>query len=136
MAARKGSDFALQKGSDPYTDIGGFRTKSLTINSETVDVTSEDDTNRWRQLLAAAGVKNMSLTGSGVVKDTAAQQAVVTDVIAQTVDAYLITAPGIGTFAGTFQIASFESSGEYNGEQQFSITIESGGDITYTAEGV
>lgn len=137
MAAKKGSDFTLEKGAaSPYTAIGGFRTKTLTINSETVDVTSEDDTNRWRQLLAASGVKNMSLSGSGVVKDTAAQQALVTDAVAQTVDSYLVTAPGIGTFAGTFQLTSFESSGEYNGEQQFSITLESGGDITYAAEGV
>ena len=137
MAAKAGSAFTLQKGSgSPYTDIGGFRTKEISINSELVDVTTEDDTNRFRQLLASSGILTITFTGSGRVKDTAAQQALITDIIAQTVDAYLITVPGIGTFAGNFQISGAQSSGEHNDAMDFSITLESGGDITFTAEGV
>lgn len=133
----KGGSFLLQKGSgSPYTDIGGFRSQSISLNSETVDVTSVDNTNRFRELLAAAGIKTVSFTGSGVVNDTAAQQALVTDLLAQTVDAYLVTIPGLGTFAGNFQISAFEPAGDYNAEGTFSVTLESGGDITFTAEGV
>lgn len=130
-AAKKGADFLLQKGA---TTIGGFRSRGFSINSETVDVTTADDTNRWRQLLAATGIKSMSITGGGVIKDTAAQQALATDVIAQTVDTYTLTVPGLGAFVGGFQIASFNGAGEYNGEATFEMTLESGGDITFTAE--
>lgn len=133
-AAKKGSAILIQKGTGSPTTIGGIRTKQFTINSETVDVTTADDTNRWRQLLAATGIKNMSVTGSGVIKDTAAQQQCVTDAIAQTVDDYTLTVPGIGTFVGAFQLSQFQMAGEYNGEATFDISLESGGDITFTAE--
>lgn len=131
-AAKKGSAFLLQKGA---TTIGGFRTRSLAFNSEIVDVTSADDTNRFRQLLAAAGIKTLAISGSGIIKDTAAQQALATDINAQTVDTYTITVPGIGTFAGPFQLNKLDFAGTYNGEATFDIGLESGGDITITLEG-
>lgn len=130
--AQKGGSILVQKGA---TTIGGFRTTSFAINSETVDVTTVDATNRWRQLLGAASIKSMSISGSGVVKDTAAQQAMVTDVIAQTLDTYTLTMPGIGAFTGSYQLTAFSGAGEYNGEVTFDITLESAGDITFTAEG-
>lgn len=131
-AAQKGASFILAKGA---TAIGGFRTRSLAINSEIVDVTTADDTSRYRQLLAATGIKSLTFTGSGIIKDTAAQQALATDVLAQTADTYTVTVPGFGTFSGLFQISSLTMAGEYNGEATFDITIESAGDNTFTAEG-
>lgn len=132
--AMKGSALILKKGtSSAGTAIGGFRTTSFTINSETVDVTTADNTNRWRELLAAAGVKNMSISMSGVLADTAPHDQLIDDVIAQTVDAYGLVVGDLGTFDGNFQLTQFEASGEYNGEQTYAITLESGGDITYAA---
>ena len=134
--AQKGAAILIQKGSGGgVVTLGGIRTKTFTINSETVDVTTADDSNRWRQLLAATGIKNMAVSGTGIVKDTAAQQQAVTDVIAQTVDTYTLTVPGIGTFVGAFQISQFQLDGAYNGEATYQISLESGGDITFTAEG-
>lgn len=135
-AAQKGAAILIQKGSGgSVVTLGGIRTKTFTINSETVDVTTADDSNRWRQLLAATGIKTMQVSGGGVIKDTAAQQQAITDVIAQTVDTYTLTVPGVGTFVGAFQLSQFEIAGEYSGEASFTVTLESGGDITFTAEG-
>lgn len=131
-AAKKGSAFLLQKGA---TTIGGFRQRSLSIKTDTVDVTTADDTNRYRQLLAAAAIKSLSFTGDGVLKDTAAQQALITDILAQTLDTYTVTIPGVGTFAGNWTISGVDMSGAYNAEGTFTITIESAADITFTAEG-
>lgn len=130
-AAQKASAVLIQKGA---TTIGGIKTKSITIDSEIVDVTTADDVNRWRQLLGATGVKKMAISGSGVVKDTAAQQAMTTDVIAQTLDTYTFTVPGIGTFSGLFQLNQFQVSGPFNAEADFTASWESAGDITFTAE--
>jgi TP901-1 family phage major tail protein len=136
-AAQKGAAILIQKGSGGgVVTLGGIRSKTFTLNSETVDVTTADDSNRYRQLLAATGIKNMAVSGDGVVKDTAAQQQAVTDCLAQTVDTYTLTVPGIGVFVGTFQITQFQiGSATYNGEIPYSISLESGGDITFTAEG-
>lgn len=130
-AAKKGSAFILAKGA---TTIGGFRTHSMSIKTDIVDVTTADDSNRWRQLLAAAAIKSLSASGSLVVKDTAAQQAMATDIIAQTSDTYTITIPGIGTFSGAMTITQLDFEGGYAGEVTCSVTIESAGDITFTAE--
>lgn len=134
--AQKGAAILIQKGSGGgVVTIGGIRTKTFTLNSETVDVTTADDSNRWRQLLAATGIKNMAVSGSGIIKDTAAQQQSVTDFAAQTVDTYTLTVPGIGTFVGGFQISQLQIGGAYNGESTLDISMESGADITFTAEG-
>ena len=132
--AMKGSALVLKKGTAAAgTVIGGMRTVSFSINSETVDVTTADNTNRWRELLAAAGVKSMSVTMAGVLADTAPHDQLIDDAIAQTTDAYGIDVDTLGTFDGNWQLANFEAAGEYNGEQTFSITLESAGDITYAA---
>lgn len=131
-AAQKASAILIQKGA---TTIGGIRTKDFTINSGMVDVTTADDTNRWRQLLAATEIKHISVSGSGVLKDTAAQQALATDIIAQTTDTYTLTVPGVGTFVGLFTLTQFKMGGAFNQEATFDIALESAGDITFTAEG-
>lgn len=130
-AAQKGMSILLQKGA---TTIGGFRTRSFSINAEIVDVSTADDTNRYRQLLAAAGFKSISFSGDGVVKDTAAQQAMITDILAQTNDTYTLTWPGIGTLVGLFTISKFDAAGPQNGEATFTVSLESAGDIVFTAE--
>jgi TP901-1 family phage major tail protein len=130
----KGSAVVLKKGtSSGGTAIAAGRTISLSINAETVDVTSADDTNRWRQLLAAAGTKSMSISFSGVLKDVASHDQVIDDIVAQTNDAYGVVVSTLGTFDGNFTVTQFEASGEYNGEAQFTFTLESAGDITYAA---
>jgi len=131
-AAQKGASFILKKGA---TTIGGFRTHSLSIKTDTVDVTTADDTNRWRQLLAATAIKTLSASGSLVVKDTAAQQALSTDIIAQTLDTYTVTIPGVGDYTGLMTVTQLDFTGDYNGEVTCTVSLESGGDITFTAEG-
>jgi predicted secreted protein len=37
------------------------------------------------------------------------------------------------TIDGSFKITSYERSGEFNGEETYSITLESSGQITFTA---
>lgn len=129
----KGSALLLKKGAvaSSAVTIGGFRTTSFTINSETVDITSADSSNRWRKLLAAAGVKSMSISMSGILKDDNAHEALINDVIAQTVDDYRLSVGTLGTITGKFQLTQFEGAGEYNGEETYSITLESGDDVSF-----
>ena len=54
--------------------VAGLRTRQITLNAETVDVTNADSTGRWRELLAGAGVRSAALSGSGVFKDEATSE--------------------------------------------------------------
>lgn len=137
MAKYKGRELRIKvrtsTGPDVFAVVGGIRTESMTINSETVDVTDKDG-NGWRELLEGAGITSMSLKGSGVVSDNA----IFTDkiMVAKMADThlYLKIESGLGdVWVGNFAIPSVERSGEYNKEENFSITLESAGTITYTA---
>ena len=137
MSKYKGRELRIKvrtsTGPDVFAVVGGIRTESMTINSETVDVTDKDG-NGWRELLEGAGITSMSLKGSGVVSDNA----VFTDhiMVAKMENTHLVLKieSGLGdVWQGTFAIPSVERSGEYNKEENFSITLESAGTITYTA---
>lgn len=119
-------------GAGAFTTIAGARTKSLSINSEQVDVTTSDSTNQWRELLAAAGVKSMSISLQGIFEDDAAFGLVITSTLNATNDDYQFLYPGLGTFEGSFQIASGDLGGEYNAAANYSFSLESAAEITFT----
>lgn len=137
MAKFKGREFRVSvrtsTGPDVYAVIGGIRTESVTINSETVDVTDKDGSG-WRELLEGAGITSMSIKGSGVVSDNV----VFTDhiMVAKMANTHktIKLESGLGdVFTGVFAIPSVERAGEYNKEETFSISLESAGVVTYTA---
>jgi len=132
MAAQKGKEILIKRyNGTTYDTVGGLRSKSFTLNKETVDITDSDSSSQWRELLAGAGVKSLSVSGSGVFKDSTAEGLVRSDFFADTLSTYQLVVPGLGTFSGTFDIPSIEYSGEYNAEAQFSLTLESAGAITF-----
>jgi len=137
MSKYKGRELRIKvrtsTGPDVFAVVGGIRTESMTINSETVDVTDKDG-NGWRELLEGAGITSMSLKGSGVVSDdTVFTDHIMAAVMANT-HVVLKIESGLGdVWQGTFAVPSAERAGEYNKEETFSITLESAGTITYTA---
>lgn len=136
MAAQKGREFLVKAGdgatSEAFTTVASFRSNSITINDEIVDVTNKDS-NGWRVLLANAGTKSATISGSGVFTDSATQIAEQAKLLAGTINNYELYFENGDKLAGAFQISSLEYAGDYNNEQTFSITYESSGAITYTA---
>ena len=131
-----GKDFIVKRGNadgppETFTTVAAMRSTSMTLNGETVDVTTKDDM-PWRQLLAGAGVKTMSLSLGGMSTDSATLENLKQDFFDDVHSNYQLI-NGLGeTFAGKFQIASIEESGEYNGAVQFTISLESADEITFT----
>ena len=133
MAAQRGGALLLKIDvSGTMTTIGGLRSTSITLNDEAVDITSKDD-GQTRKLLAQAGTMSLSVSGSGVFTDSTAETTLRTAFNASSFSSYNIIIPHLGTYAGTFMIASLEYAGEYNGEVTYSITLESSGSISFSA---
>ena len=145
MAAQKGLDVLMKIDiSGTKTTIGGLRSTSITLNDESVDITNKDSLGS-RTLLAGAGVNSLSVSGSGVFTDSAAEVAVRTAFQAQqntsdgssgqtaAFESFQFIIPNLGTYTGNFQITSLEFSGEYNGEATYSMSFESAGYITFAA---
>ena len=136
MAAQKGSDILIKVDSDgigTFVTVGGMRSKSISFNAETVDVSDSDSTNKWRELLAGAGLKSATITGSGVFKDSAGEEDVRGYFFSQTIVDYQFIVPDFGTIEGAMQTSSIDYAGEHNGEATYSMTFESAGELTWTA---
>jgi TP901-1 family phage major tail protein len=137
MAAQKGSSLLIKIGDgaspEVFTALAGLRTKTLTINAEQVDVTNSDSVNKWRELLAGAGIKSMSASGAGVFTDQTVDGTVRTEMFAQVIKNYQIVVPGFGTFEGLFQMTQLQYAGEHNAEVTWDISLESAGEIAFEA---
>ncbi len=136
MAAQKGKDLLLRvdsTGTGSFTTIAGLRSRSISFNAETVDVTNADSAGEWRELLAGAGVKSARIAGAGIFKDAASDATIRAYVFDGTIREWQVVIPDFGTVEGLFQIASFELSGRHDGEVAFEMTLESAGQLTFTA---
>tara|TARA_Y100000289_G_scaffold53764_1_gene55881 strand:- start:46 stop:450 length:405 start_codon:yes stop_codon:yes gene_type:complete len=133
MAAQRGKALLLKIDvSGTMTTVGGMRSTSMTLNDEAVDI-SNKDSGSFRELLPAGGIQSMTITASGVFTDSTAEQTLRSAYGTSTFKSYNVIVPDLGTYAGTFMIASLEYGGEYNGEATYSVTLESSGSITFTA---
>ena len=133
MAAQKGSAVLIKIDiSGTPTTIGGLRSSSITLNEEMVDVTTKDSLNN-RTLIPAAGVKSMSISGSGVFTDAASEGTMRTNFGGAALQTLSFVIPDLGTYAGAFLCTSLEYAGEYNGEATYSMSFESSGAVTFAA---
>ena len=134
MTAQKGKDLLVKIADGAgYTTVAGLRTRRLSFNAETVDVTDAESANRWRELLDGAGVKRASVSGQGLFKDAATDELMRQTFFDGTVVNYQIVIPAFGTMQGPFQITTLEFAGEHNGEVTYTMTLESAGELTFTA---
>jgi TP901-1 family phage major tail protein len=134
MVAQKGKDLLLKiQNGTAFETVAGLRSKRLSFNAETVDITDAESAGRWRELLGGAGAQRASISGSGVFKDLASDNLVRTSFFASTIVNWQVIVPDFGTIAGLFQVTSLEYFGQYNGEILFDIALESAGAVTFTA---
>lgn len=136
MSAQKGKDLLLKADSDglgTFTTVAGLRSRSIAFNSEIVDVTHAESAGQWRELLASAGAKHARVAGAGIFKDAASDALIRDYVFNGTIRAWQVVIPDFGTVEGPFQIVAFELIGRHDGEVSFDLSLESAGELTFTA---
>lgn len=136
MPAQRGKDLLLkvdETGAGGFVTVAGLRTRRLQFASATVDASDADSPERWRELLAGAGLKRASLSGSGIFRDAASDGLVRGLFFADLVRDWQVILPGLGTLAGPFQIVGLDYAGDHDGEVTFEIALESAGLLTFTA---
>ena len=140
MAAGKGSSFLLKDNSTgtPAT-MGGLRSTSMTINGEAVDITTKDSNafitsgnDKARDLLQGGGVRSMSITASGVFTDSSTENLLRGFAFDGAIQNYDLVFSDGSKISGAFLVTSYERAGEFNGEETYSVTLESSNTITYT----
>ena len=134
MAAQKGKDLLVKiHDGTGFVTVAGLRTRRLSFNAETVDITHAESAGRWRELLEGAGVKRASIAGRGLFKDEATDALMRQTFFDGAVKNFQIVIPDFGTVTGAFQITSLEFAGEHNGEVTYEMALESAGALTFAA---
>ena len=132
MSAEKGSAFLLKVGNGDtppdYATVAGMRTTQLSVNGEGVNVTSKDS-GGWRELLSGAGVRSVSVAGSGIFTGSAAEAQLKTNALAGLIDDYELSFESGETLRGRFLITRLDYAGDHNGERTYALNLESSGEV-------
>ena len=135
MTTYCGSDFLIQMQDEPtageWETIAELQGSSASINNTQVD-TSSKDTNLWRRL-SACGIKSMTLNGDGIANDDNTYIQLKANAHGNTIAVYRLINGYGDTWQGSFQISSLEMTGNNGEAETFSLTLESAGEITFTA---
>lgn len=136
MAVQNGKDLLVKidiNGSQQFETIAGLRASRISFNAETVDVTSLESAGGWRELLAGAGVRSASISGSGVFRDANTDERARQIFFDGEVPAFQVIIPDFGVVQGPFQITAIEYAGSHNGEATYELTLASAGALSFTA---
>lgn len=130
MTAEKGSAFLLKigDGGSPvsFATVAGLRTTQLSINGEMVAITSKDS-GGWRELLSGAGVRSVSVSGAGIFTGSAAETRLKGNALSGAIDDYRLSFEGGETLTGRFLVTRLDYAGDYNGERNYTLSLESSG---------
>ena len=96
-------------------------------------MTHSESAGRWRELLAGAGVRRASIGGAGVFKDQASDAMLRQVFFDGAIRAWQVVIPDFGTLEGPFQLSTLEYRGDHAGEVTFDLSLESAGQLTFTA---
>ena len=116
-----------------FTTIGGLKARTIAFSAKSIDGTSSDSPGAWRELLPNAGLKEASISGSGIFKDLPSDEMVRASFFNQDARVWRIIIPSFGQLEGLFLISALEYGGNYDGEAVFSMTLISAGQIGFTA---
>jgi len=134
MAKQKGSDMLLKldtTGSGNYVTVGGIQTNRFSIRKGEAEVTNQGSPSKFRELLEGAGITAMSISGSGVMDSASPNSLLRQLVMAGTIRNWQVIVPGEGTYTGPFQITQYERNGPHDRHIDFSISLESAGEISF-----
>lgn len=132
MGVEKGSAFLLKVGDGAtpvaYATVAGLRTTQMSVSGEAVNITSKDSAG-WRELLSGAGVRAVSVSAAGLFTGSAAEVRIRNHALSGMIDDYELSFESGERMRGKFLITRLDYAGDYNGERQYTLSLESSGPV-------
>ena len=132
MAAERGSAFLLKIGdgsaTPTYSTVAGLKTTQLSINGNAVEITNKGS-GGWRELLSGAGVRSVSVAASGIFTGSAAETQVKSLALSGNLESYQLSFESGEHMQGEFLVTRLEYAGDFNGERNYTIALESSGEV-------
>lgn len=136
MAAQNGKDLLIKvdmTGDGQFETLAGLRATRISFNAESVDVTSLESQGGWRELLAGAGVRSASISGSGIFRDDTTDERARQLFFDGITPDFQVVIPDFGIVEGAFQVTSLDYAGSHNGEATYELSLSSAGALTFVA---
>ena len=132
MGAERGSAFLLKigDGAQPpaFSTVAGLKTTQLSINGDPVAITNKDS-GGWRELLTGAGVRSVSVAASGIFPGSAAEARVRGLALGGAIERYELSFESGERMRGDFLVTRLEYAGDFNGERNYTLALESSGEV-------
>jgi TP901-1 family phage major tail protein len=112
--------------------VAGLRTTQLAINAEQVAVTNKGS-GGWRELLAGAGTRSVSVSGAGIFTGSAAEASVKAQALEGEIRLFELSFEGGDRLRGNFQVTRLEYAGDFNAERTYTLALESSGPVQVVA---
>ena len=132
MGAERGSAFLLKIGdgaaTPAYATVAGLKTTQLSVNGDPVAITNKDS-GGWRELLSGAGVRSVSVAASGIFTGSAAETRVRSLALSGAIEKFELSFESGEKMRGDFLISRLEYAGDFNGERNYTLALESSGEV-------
>ena len=133
MAAERGSAFLLKIGDGAnapgFTTVAGLKTTQLSINGDAIAITNKGS-GGWRELLSGAGVRSVSVAASGIFTGSSAETQVRSLALNGVLQDYELSFESGGRMQGQFLVTRLEYAGDFNGERNYTLALESSGEVS------
>ncbi|WP_435659624.1 phage major tail protein, TP901-1 family [Leisingera caerulea] len=136
MTVQNGKDLLVKvdmNGAGQFETVAGLRATRISFNAESVDVTSLESQGGWRELLAGAGVRSASISGSGIFRDEATDERARQLFFDGLTPEFQVIIPDFGIVQGPFQVTALEYAGSHNGEATYELSLASAGQLSFAA---
>jgi len=132
MAAERGSAFLLKIGSGAnpvvYATVAGLKTTQLSINGDAIAITNKGS-GGWRELLSGAGIRSVSVSATGIFTGSSAEAQLRSLALDGAVAPYQLSFESGEAMTGEFLVTRLEYAGDFNGERNYSVALESSGAV-------
>ena len=136
MTVQKGALVLIKVGdgmvSESFATLGGLRTTSMILNNQLLD-SSNADSGPWKLLQDNSGMRSLTISGSGIFTDSASEEKMRQNAYAGSVNNYQFFFANGNYLTGAFKVSVYERSGNHDAEENFSVVLESAGNIIFTA---
>ena len=132
MAEASGRKLTISISPDgiaPYVAIASVRSKTITINNEQIDITT-DDSDAWRTLLEEPSVRSVDLSVSGVTDDDDLMSAIMIGTSSVVHEFVEIDYNSEFTLTGKFALNNLTYTGEHADAATFEASLQSSGAVT------
>lgn len=131
MAAQQGRLLLLSLGGSPTIPIMTARSNDFTINGAIIDV-SNKNSNGFRKAIDD-GIRYMTVNLEGTYEDEAYEQTLAGYALNGGANSFTLSDEAGNEYSGSFIATTYGRSGTYNGEDAYTVTLESAGEITYVS---